>query len=92
MDDVRQSYGCLRTVRTAKFVARKQWVVTGADDKHIRVYDHSTAEEIKSFEAHTDYIRRAPCPCPSALLQDDHVRPSFSHLQTASPSWIAACP
>ena len=67
-----------RAVRTAKFVARKQWVITGADDKHIRVYDHNTAEEMKSFEAHTDYIRRAP----SALQQRDHARPSFSH-QTA---------
>ena len=44
-------------MRTAKFVARKQWVVTGADDMYIRVYNHNTMEKIKSFEAHTDYIR-----------------------------------
>lgn len=44
-------------VRTAKFVARKQWVVAGADDMFIRVYNHNTMEKIKSFEAHTDYIR-----------------------------------
>jgi len=49
-------------VRTAKFVARKQWVITGADDMYIRVYNHNTMEKIKSFEAHTDYIRRAPGP------------------------------
>ena len=46
-------------MRTAKFVARKQWVVTGADDMYIRVYNHNTMEKIKSFEAHTDYIRFA---------------------------------
>ena len=44
-------------MRTAKFVARKQWVVTGADDMFIRVYNHNTMEKIKTFEAHTDYIR-----------------------------------
>jgi len=51
-------------VRTAKFVARKQWVITGADDMYIRVYNHNTMEKIKSFEAHTDYIRRVPAPLP----------------------------
>ncbi len=44
-------------VRTAKFVARKQWVVAGADDMFIRVYNHNTMEKLKEFEAHTDYIR-----------------------------------
>ena len=46
-------------MRTAKFVARKQWIITGADDMFIRVYNHNTMEKIKSFEAHTDYIRCA---------------------------------
>ena len=55
-------------MRTAKFVPRKQWVVTGADDMYIRVYNHNTMEKVKAFEAHTDYIRCAaavPCgkPC-----------------------------
>lgn len=47
----------LFTVRTAKFVARKQWVVTGADDFFVRVYNYNTMDKIKSFEAHSDYIR-----------------------------------
>ncbi|KAF5839138.1 coatomer WD associated region-domain-containing protein [Dunaliella salina] len=44
-------------VRAAKFVARKQWVVTGSDDMLIRVYNYNTMDKIKVFEAHTDYIR-----------------------------------
>lgn len=44
-------------VRTAKFVARKQWMVAGSDDMYIRVFNHNTMEKIKAFEAHTDYIR-----------------------------------
>ena len=47
-------------MRTAKFVARKQWVVAGADDMFVRVYNHNTMEKVKSFEAHTDYIRSLP--------------------------------
>ncbi|CAL9182937.1 unnamed protein product [Musa hybrid cultivar] len=44
-------------VRSAKFIARKQWVVAGADDMFIRVYNYNTMDKIKVFEAHTDYIR-----------------------------------
>lgn len=44
-------------MRTARFVARKQWVVTGSDDMYIRVYNYNTMEKIKAFEAHSDYIR-----------------------------------
>ena len=46
-------------MRAAKFVARKQWVVCGADDMFIRVYNYNTMDKLKHFEAHTDYIRRA---------------------------------
>ena len=45
------------TVRTAKFVARKQWMLCGADDMLVRVYNYNTMDKIKQFEAHTDYIR-----------------------------------
>ncbi|KAJ8424722.1 hypothetical protein Cgig2_023386 [Carnegiea gigantea] len=45
------------TVRSAKFIARKQWVVAGADDMFIRVYNYNTMDKVKVFEAHTDYIR-----------------------------------
>lgn len=44
-------------VRSAKFVARKQWIITGADDMLIRVYNYNTMDKVKVFEAHTDYIR-----------------------------------
>ena len=44
-------------VRTAKFVARKQWVITGSDDMLIRVFNYNTMDKVKVFEAHTDYIR-----------------------------------
>ena len=47
----------LLAVRTAKFVARKQWIVCGADDMFIRVYNYNTMDKVKAFEAHTDYIR-----------------------------------
>jgi len=50
--------GCaLRAVRTAKFVAQKQWVVCGADDMYVRVFNYNTMDKVKQFEAHTDYIR-----------------------------------
>jgi hypothetical protein len=49
-----------RAVRTAKFVARKQWVVCGADDMYVRVFNYNTMDKVKQFEAHTDYIRCAP--------------------------------
>ena len=44
-------------VRCAKFVARKQWIVCGADDMFIRVFNYNTMDRVKAFEAHTDYIR-----------------------------------
>ncbi|KAL6495891.1 hypothetical protein OROGR_030454 [Orobanche gracilis] len=44
-------------VRSAKFIARKQWVVACADDMFIRVYNYNTMDKVKVFEAHTDYIR-----------------------------------
>jgi coatomer subunit beta' len=45
------------TVRAAKFVARKQWIVCGSDDMFIRVFNYNTMDKVKAFEAHTDYIR-----------------------------------
>ena len=50
-----------RAVRIAKFVPRKQWVVCGADDMFVRVYNYNTMDKVKQFEAHTDYIRCAAC-------------------------------
>jgi coatomer subunit beta' len=44
-------------VRAAKFIVKKQWIIAGADDLNIRVYNYNTMEKVKAFEAHTDYIR-----------------------------------
>jgi coatomer subunit beta' len=48
---------CDLPVRTAKFVARKNWVVTGSDDVQVRVFNYNTLERAHAFEAHSDYIR-----------------------------------
>jgi coatomer subunit beta' len=45
-------------VRTARFVARKQWFVTGSDDMAIRAFNFNTSERVAEVpEAHSDYIR-----------------------------------
>ena len=44
-------------MRCAKFISRKQWVIAGTDDMHLRVYNYNTMEKVKEWEAHTDYIR-----------------------------------
>lgn len=44
-------------VRTGKFVARKNWVVTGSDDMMVRVFNYNTLEKVHGFEAHSDYLR-----------------------------------
>lgn len=44
-------------VRAGRFIARKNWVVVGSDDLHIRVYNYNTSEKVAQFEAHPDYIR-----------------------------------
>ena len=51
-------------VRAAAFVPRRQWVVTGADDCHVRVFNVHTLARERAFEAHADYIR-AVTPHPS---------------------------
>lgn len=48
---------CDLPVRAAKFVARKNWVITGSDDMTIRVFNYNTLERVHNFEAHSDYIR-----------------------------------
>lgn len=44
-------------VRTAKFIPRKKWIITGSDDMVIRVFNYNTCQLEHQFEAHTDYIR-----------------------------------
>ena len=48
---------CDLPVRASKFVPRKNWVVSGSDDMHVRVFNYNTLERIHQFEAHSDYIR-----------------------------------
>lgn len=44
-------------VRSAKFIARKNWLIVGSDDNMLRVYNYNTAEKLKTLEEHSDYIR-----------------------------------
>lgn len=39
-------------LRCAKFIARKGWVIVGADDMTIRIYNYNTGDMLKRFEAH----------------------------------------
>nr|CAD7393773.1 unnamed protein product [Timema cristinae] len=48
---------CDLPVRAARFVPRKNWIVTGSDDMTVRVFNYNTLERIHSFEAHSDYVR-----------------------------------
>ncbi|CAG9808919.1 unnamed protein product [Chironomus riparius] len=48
---------CDLPVRCARFVARKNWIITGSDDMQVRIFNYNTLEKIHSFEAHTDYVR-----------------------------------
>ncbi|XP_043288890.1 coatomer subunit beta' isoform X2 [Venturia canescens] len=48
---------CDVPVRAAKFVTRKNWVVTGSDDMQVRVFNYNTLERVHAFEAHSDYVR-----------------------------------
>jgi WD40 repeat protein len=36
-------------VRTAKFVPRKQWIVAGADDMMVRVYNYNTMDKVRGW-------------------------------------------
>lgn len=48
---------CDVPVRSGRFVARKNWLITGSDDMQIRIFNYNTLEKVHSFEAHSDYIR-----------------------------------
>lgn len=48
---------CDVPVRAARFVARKNWIITGSDDMQVRVYNYNTQERVHNFEAHSDYVR-----------------------------------
>ncbi|XP_034100019.1 coatomer subunit beta' [Drosophila nasuta] len=48
---------CDVPVRSARFVARKNWIITGSDDMQIRIFNYNTLEKVHSYEAHSDYLR-----------------------------------
>ena len=91
-------------MRTAKFVARKQWIVCGSDDMFIRVYNYNTMDKVKAFEAHTDYIRCPPSTmCRKLFMLMIHCFSSlemcatlqhalFTLFLTYSPGCFCLCP
>lgn len=48
---------CDIPIRTAKFIARKQWIIVGSDDLMVRVFNYNTLEKVTEFSAHQDYLR-----------------------------------
>lgn len=46
-----------KPIRAVKFLAEKNYFITGSDDLKIRIYNYNTMEKVKEFEAHTDLIR-----------------------------------
>lgn len=48
---------CDLPVRAAKFVPRKNWIVSGSDDMQIRIFNYNTLDRVHAFEAHSDYVR-----------------------------------
>ena len=44
-------------VRCSKFIPRKNWIIAGSDDFHIRVFALHTHECVADWEAHSDYLR-----------------------------------
>lgn len=66
-------------VRCVRYIARKNWFVSGSDDFQLRVYNISTGEKITSFEAHPDYIR-----CLT-------VHPTLSLVLTGSDDMTVKC-
>ena len=75
-------------VRSAKFVARKQWVVCGADDMQVRVYNYNTMDKVKTFEAHTDYIRSIAVHPTLPLLLSSSSASSCAASSASSSSLI----
>ena len=65
-------------VRSAKFIARENWIIAAADDTFIRVYDYNNKEKIVEFEAHKDYIRSVAVhptlPCVISASDDNVVK------------------
>ncbi|KAH7514092.1 hypothetical protein FEM48_Zijuj11G0051900 [Ziziphus jujuba var. spinosa] len=62
--------------RPAKFVASKNWIVAGADDKFIGAYNYDTMAKIVEFEARDDFIRSVA------------VHPTLPYLLSASDNKV----
>ncbi|KAJ0394406.1 hypothetical protein ATCC90586_009384 [Pythium insidiosum] len=65
-------------VRNAKFVARKQWIITSSDDLQVRVFNYNTLDKVAAFEAHSDYIRHIEVhptlPCFLTCADDMNIK------------------
>ncbi|KAJ0391390.1 hypothetical protein P43SY_009361 [Pythium insidiosum] len=44
-------------VRSARFVARQNWIVAASDDGHIRVVDLASTAVVSTVKAHDDFVR-----------------------------------
>lgn len=44
-------------VRSARWIARKQWIIVASDDQKIRVYNYNTSQKLHTIDEHSDYIR-----------------------------------
>lgn len=44
-------------VRCAKFVSRKQWIVTASDEMQLGIFNYNSLEKLHAIDAHSDYIR-----------------------------------
>lgn len=77
-------------VRTAKFAVRKQWVIAGSDDMMIRVFNYNTMDKVKSFEAHTDYIRHFTTiqNCLRDVCRSIAVHPTLPYLLSSSDDML----
>ncbi len=83
---------CDLPVRAAKFVPRKNWVVSGSDDMHVRVFNYNTLERIHQFEAHSDYIRCIAIhpSSPFILTSSDDMLIKVSRSATNATNYLPA--